>query len=200
MTVTQKESLFHWNYFIALEHDLVECSRYVEFSQKNIHTYSIEFAHLLFASSSEVDVILKKMCKIIAPNQKVNSIHGYRPIVLNRFPQLKNEKVYVDRFGIIFKPWLKWQPDSSPFWWQNYNKVKHQRDEYFDKADLNSVLRSMGALLIVSVYYYYLDTLNKNNQTENIALNLRDITRTLSPDSELLTLNKAHYYDTLIGD
>lgn len=166
MTVTQKESLFHWNYFIALEHDLVECSRYVEFSRKNIHTYSIEFAHLLFASCSEVDVILKKMCKAIAPNQNVSSIHSYRQIVLNRFPQLRNEQVNVDRFGINFKPWLKWQPDSSPLWWQNYNKVKHQRDDYFYKADLNSVLRSMGALLIVSIYYYYLDALNKNNQAK----------------------------------
>lgn len=46
----------HWNYFIALERDPELASRYVEFCPQNFEVYSIEFAHLLFAAASEVDV------------------------------------------------------------------------------------------------------------------------------------------------
>jgi hypothetical protein len=44
------ESKLHWNYFIALERDLETTTRYVEFTPANFSTYSIEFAHLLFAA------------------------------------------------------------------------------------------------------------------------------------------------------
>ena len=53
----------HWNYFIALERDLEVVSRYVEFCPQNFDVYSIEFAHLLFAAASEVDVVAKLLCQ-----------------------------------------------------------------------------------------------------------------------------------------
>ena len=92
MTIQQKDCLIHWNYFLALEHDLVECSSYVEFSKENSNAYSIKFAQLLFASSSEVDVIAKEICKIIRPNEEIEGINNYRPVILGRY-------------GLDFKPW-----------------------------------------------------------------------------------------------
>jgi hypothetical protein len=60
----------HWNYFIALERDLEVISRYVEFCPQNFEVYSIEFAHLLFAAASEVDVIAKLLCRRLKPTAK----------------------------------------------------------------------------------------------------------------------------------
>jgi hypothetical protein len=57
----------HWNYFLALERDLEVVSRYVEFTDDNNETYSIELAHLLFAAASEADVIAKLLCKQLDP-------------------------------------------------------------------------------------------------------------------------------------
>ena len=57
----------HWNYFIALERDLEVASRYVEFCPQNFNVYSIEFAHLLFAAASEVDVVAKLLCQRLKP-------------------------------------------------------------------------------------------------------------------------------------
>jgi hypothetical protein len=53
------KSFIHWNYFLAIESDLENLSRYIEFIDTNFKTYSIELAHLLLASSSEIDVVLK---------------------------------------------------------------------------------------------------------------------------------------------
>ena len=57
--------LIHWNYFLAIESDLERLSRYVEFSKDNYKTYSLAMAHLLLSSASEVDVVLKGICKNI---------------------------------------------------------------------------------------------------------------------------------------
>lgn len=143
MTIQQRDYLHHWNYFLTLEHDLGECSSYVEFSEKNKFSYSIKFAQLLFASSSEVDVIAKEICKLINPNKDTDGINNYHPIILGRYPKFKKEIVYIERYGLSFKPWISWGVNKSPLWWQSYNKVKHQRSEYFIQANLFNVLRRL---------------------------------------------------------
>lgn len=60
----------HWNYFLALEKDLEGVSRYIEFCKDNLNTYSIELAHLLLSSASEIDTIAKSVCSILEPKSK----------------------------------------------------------------------------------------------------------------------------------
>jgi len=57
----------HCNYFLALEQDLERTSRYIEFCDANLKVFSIELAHLLLAAASEVDVLAKCVCEIVAP-------------------------------------------------------------------------------------------------------------------------------------
>jgi len=54
-----KEDDIHWAYFLALEEDLHRLSRFVEISESNFSTHSIECARLLLASCSEAEVVLK---------------------------------------------------------------------------------------------------------------------------------------------
>jgi hypothetical protein len=195
MTITQGNYLVHWNYFIALERDLIECSRYVEFSKKNKNTYSIEFSQLLFSASSEVDVIAKGICKLINPLTNIDGINNYQPIITGKFPKFKNEIVHIHRYDLSFKPWVNWQPNNSPYWWQSYNKVKHERNEFFWRANLWNTLRSLGALLIITSYYYLLQqSIEIGSQVRFQDLNIK-----LQPESDLLTLNAEYYYDSLVG-
>lgn len=53
----------YWQHFLALEADFAVTSRYVEFSQQNFATFSIEYAKLLLAIGSEVDVLCKIICE-----------------------------------------------------------------------------------------------------------------------------------------
>ena len=105
----EKEPLIHWNYFLALENDLENISRYIEFSEDNFKTYSIELAHLLLAASSEVDVVCKQICEILSPATKAKNIGAYRKIILSEFPNYSEEKVYYPRYGRSFIPWERWE-------------------------------------------------------------------------------------------
>jgi hypothetical protein len=71
----------HWNYFLAIEKDLEHLSRYIEFSNANLETYSIELTHILLSASSEVDVIMKQLCTLIAPTQTTNNINDYKAVI-----------------------------------------------------------------------------------------------------------------------
>jgi len=125
----------HWNYFLALESDLRNVSRFIEFTEKNFGAYSIELAHLLLASASEVDVVCKAICKILTPEADAQSIDNYREIITNRFPDFLQEKVYISRYGRSFTPWERWANNQNPLWWKGYNDVKHHRNEYFEDAN-----------------------------------------------------------------
>ena len=120
MGIEVKESLIHWNYFLALESDLEQLSRYIEFDNKNFRTYSIELAHLLLASSSEVDVIAKGICGFLEPKSPAENINQYREIINRNLPNFKNEFVYVPRFSLRFIPWSTWKSTKSqiknPLW------------------------------------------------------------------------------------
>ena len=65
----------YWQHFLALEADFAATSRYVELSQKNFATFSIEYAKLLLAIGSEVDVLCKIMCEKIDSTVKPDNIN-----------------------------------------------------------------------------------------------------------------------------
>jgi len=155
MVIRSTGTLQHWNYFLALEHDLDVMSRYVEFCDDNLKVYSIELAHLLFAAASEVDVIAKLLCQRLEPDAPCSNIDDYRTVLRVALPELPERTVYLPRYGLDFRPWANWSdPTEHPDWWRSYNRVKHQRDRYFDQATLQHALNAMGALLILAYCHY----------------------------------------------
>jgi hypothetical protein len=189
MGIRASESYIHWNYFIALEQDLAQTSRYIEFNENNYGTYSVELAHLLLASASEVDVIAKEICRFLAPAERAENINHYQNIICRKLPEFVEETVLIPRFKIELHPWLNWEQNINPLWWQSYNKVKHQRSDYFHEANLKNVLNAMGGLLIAVFYYYKLKfqseglTFQKNN----------DVTRKLDANPGFIQLRDDYY-------
>ncbi len=70
--------MLHWDYYIALENDLLACQRYVEFHEANMKVYSVEFVRLLLATCSEIDVLAKSLCCQIDADSKARDIRDYR--------------------------------------------------------------------------------------------------------------------------
>ena len=143
----------HWNYLIVLEQDLLKASRYVEFADGNFETYSIEFAHLLFAAAAETEVVLKTLCALFAPGVKVENIDQYRDALLPVLTNLSKSKVSVPRFRLELQPWNNWAaaPVKNPDWWRGYNAVKHERHTSFKQATLKNALNAVAALYIVTL-------------------------------------------------
>ncbi|MBN1538051.1 MAG: hypothetical protein JW908_15045 [Anaerolineales bacterium] len=187
MTIKVDESLLHWNYFIALSDDLEDVSRYIEFCEKNFSTYSIELTHLLLSASSEVDVVIKELCKFINP-RKVENIDEYKAIIVPAIPEFPSEEVFIPRYSITLNPWKNWLGATNPLWWRCYNHVKHERDKKYPEANLNNVLNAMGGLLITNFYFYkykfHVEGINE----------VKEFTIRLQPESIFLRMKPDYFY------
>jgi hypothetical protein len=177
----------HWNYFLALEKDVEELARYIEFDKENFNTFSIQLAHCLLSISSEVDVVAKELCIEIEQDSKTSNINDYRKLITAKYPSLMEEPVFLHRYNLTFKPWLSWADGVNPEWWQAYNSVKHKRGEHFDEANLKNVLNSLSGLFLLIVYL-------RETQIENLRTIFSEETlNTLRPLPTLLRLNEAYY-------
>jgi hypothetical protein len=197
MTTYTTLGKLHWNYFLALEQDLETVSRYVEFCEPNFAVFSIELAHLLFASASEIDVIAKLLCELIDPEASRNNINEYKSVLTRNIPNLPGTVVFIPRYELSFRPWSRWsdgEESQNPIWWRSYNNVKHERDSHFNKATLQNVLNSMGALLILNFEYYS----RKLALPPNSFQGPKDITYQLQPESKLIRLPDDFYYQNVI--
>jgi hypothetical protein len=194
MAIQATSSKLHWNYFIALERDLEVASRYVEFCPRNFDVYSIEFAHLLFAAASEVDVIAKLLCQRLQPGAPRGNIDEYRTVLMAAIHDLPTTEVFVPRYGLALKPWENWTGQNNPDWWGSYNKVKHYRDEHFDKATLKNALNALGALLILTQHHYSFELAPLGTPR----LSPKDTTQQLQPESSLLRFPDEYYHSHLL--
>jgi hypothetical protein len=154
MGIQETPKLPHWNYFLALEEDVLRLSRYIEFTQDNYGVYSLELARILFAASSEVDVVAKQLCAQYEGGKGAGSIARYREVLNAAIPMLAATHVTVPRFGLTFIPWEQWAHDAKPFWWDAYNNVKHHRHTRFADASLKNALNSIAALFVLLIYFY----------------------------------------------
>ena len=183
----------HWNYFLAIESDLINLTRFIEFNNDNLKTYSIELAHILLSASSEIDAILKQICYLIDKNKTANNINEYQEIIKANLPEFTNEKIRINRYGIEFTPWEKWNEGLNPTWWKSHNNVKHQRNEYFNQANLENTLGAVGALLITVTYYYQIVFENQYKE-KKIIIDLNKTTELLKPQTNLLKLRSKYYH------
>jgi hypothetical protein len=183
----------HWNYFLALESDLESISRYIEFCSDNLNTYSIALAHLLLAASSEVDAVAKCICKIIDPAANPDNIDKYRHIIKTaEQEQLTDLAVVIPRYNLEFIPWKMWADDKSPDWWVSYNKVKHERNVYFNRATLNNALHAVSALLVMNYLYCRWEVVKTRPQWGHVARREK-VTCYMKPESTFFRLGTEFY-------
>lgn len=155
MGIESKRIEPHWNYLLALDADLVNVSRFVEFHKTNFDCFSIEIARLLLTASAEVDVVCKQLCKAIDPASTAENIHEYRDAIRPVYPRIPKFKVAMPGFGLILRPWDEWRKKTGvPVWWTAHNKVKHQRDAHYEKASLQNALNSVAGLFVLVLYLY----------------------------------------------
>ena len=157
--------MIHWNHFLALEEDLIQISRFIDFSG-NSDTYSIEIAKLYLSACSEIDVVMKMLCKKVIGNKKIEGINKYYNPITGQFKEFVNFEVTIPKHNLIYQPWKDWTSNSSPSWWSDYNKVKHQRDTNYEKSNLNNLINSMSGLF-VSVLYLYKKQAEKDGIFDN---------------------------------
>ena len=124
MIKTSKRNL-HWAHYNILESDIDIISRYIEFTEDNFGTYSIQLAHFLLAVGSEIDVIFRELCSVININAKAKNIIEYKNVVIPKYGRIVEMEVSCSKYGLRLTPWNSWAGDGerNPDWWQAYNAV-----------------------------------------------------------------------------
>jgi hypothetical protein len=193
MGIHYEKSKIHWNYFLAIQQDFELLSRYIEFSEENNNTFSIELARIIMSASQEVDVMMKGICSLLDENNADN-INDYRNVIKEKLTNLIVEEVFIARFGMRSQPWINWQGDENPIWWCANNKIKHQRTNHFQKANLKNAFNALGALLIVNIYFYKLE---KEKETGN-DVSWKDTTSDLNCNDSFMKLKDDYYRGSLL--
>ncbi len=155
----------HWQYFLSLVEDVERLSRYVSLNEENFGTSSIECTRLLLSACSEIDVVCKVLCERVSPGSDPGRINEYGEIMLPRFRHIPTILICVPRFSLQFQPWEDWTTERRPDWWQDYNKVKHERHRYADLGNLGNVLNAVGGLCVLVSYLHYHDFISKGLAT-----------------------------------
>ena len=106
------------------------------------------------AASAEVDTVAKELCNLISPQIQAGNIVKYAGVILAKYQKLTEIEVSLHRYNLKVQPWNGWSTNSSPTWWQGYNKIKHERTTYFDRANLENAIHSVSALLLLILYYF----------------------------------------------
>lgn len=153
----------YFSYYLELERDFFSTEIYLTIDEDNYGAFSIQYNRIYQSICSEIDCLLKELCKQLKPEAKARKLGAYCPIIQSHFKYFKDERVYLYKSRIELQPWKEWGENKAPFWWTMYNNVKHHRMEidektekpYYKYANLENVLNALAALFIVEQYYIY---------------------------------------------
>jgi len=151
----------YWNYYLELEQQLYDVRRYVDFSNKNNNTFSLEFLKLLQAICSEIDVVAKVIDTYEFDDFNGGTIAKWGYYLQQILPNLITTEVkFNDDYPVC--PWKNWELTSEtkedknnknnknktiyklktkgarhPEWWTAYNKSKHERTSPYNNSNIN---------------------------------------------------------------
>ena len=160
----------YWRYYILLENKFITTLNYVELTEDNFSTYSVEYAHQMLSIGSELDTFFKIYCNFPLENRK--SINDYTKSILNTYPEIKTQKIQVLNTDIQLAPYVEWQnfnpnsPKNVLRWWDSYNAIKHNRQENLKCASMGNVITSLSALYLIEMKYLQIITEGKKEMDE----------------------------------
>lgn len=157
----------HWDYFLLLEKDLIEIFDYVEPESSNFSTFGPNILKLFLSVCSEIDAVFKDLEKVVDPD--CEALRGSRPNIDDHCKfvcekvraRFNGAEVGYSGSSIKCEPWRSWFEDPpsegeesdrgrNPQWWRAYNKVKHNRAEYYELANLGNLVDAFAGLLVAS--------------------------------------------------
>ena len=148
----------HWNYYRYLEENFIESQKFVFLDKLNYKTFSLNYVHQLLSICSEFEAVLKTITKHVEhENQKHYSVYK---LFNNYLTNLKIKNIEATEITVLLNPSLIVKPFEYVFnnstlsdsnWWTSYNKVKHNRLNNLEYANLKNTLYSLSALYYLNI-------------------------------------------------
>lgn len=141
-----------WRYYQSLEEDFERTTRYVSLNEKNYSTFSIEYARLLQAICSELEIVLKQICGI--EDEKYYNIGDLSKKILSIDNDFLEHTIYLQKyFHSHIKPFKEEIDEKGvPFWWKAYDCIKHNRKLKMEQSNLKCVLFALAGLYFCEDY------------------------------------------------
>lgn len=150
--------------YISIERELRSIFDYVEPDEANKNTFSFELYSLLLRACTEVELNCKK---IMEANGATPQGHFF---TMADYKKLEKSSL-LSKYTVIFRNWRKRNPSTneleyiekefcpfanfdisvnrSPEWYEDYNQVKHNREENLEKANLENCMNAVAGILIL---------------------------------------------------
>lgn len=159
MNIDRMTFEIYWSYYLSIEKMLANTIQFVSPSEENENTYSDEFTKIILLSCSEIDSILKLLCKlnnIILTDREYNMKNYAKMLEKDTF--IKHESYgpeYVSTINESFLLVTPFKDINSKIkyagleWWKDYQSLKHNRMENAKKGNLKNSIFSVSAHYIL---------------------------------------------------
>ncbi len=149
----------YWSYYLSIEKMMKNTSQYVCPSKNNRYTYSDEFMKIILLSCSEIDSILKAVCKeknVVLEDKKYN-MSVYAKVLLNQkdikewafTPDCTTSSRGCNYICYPFKDLDENKPYGGLSWWEDYQKLKHNRLDNAEVGNLENAIFAITAHYIL---------------------------------------------------
>ncbi len=155
------------------ERELIEIFNYVEPVSANMGTYSLMIYQLFMKCCIEFENICKN---ILEDNQSIAN----HPTIMDYWKL--NNVLLLDKYAcrsrlinnVVFQPLKDWANGYSLNWYQDYNKVKHNRTKEFKNANLKNLINSFCSLRIMLCAQYGELSLSNSISKDFIRMTITD--------------------------
>jgi len=149
----------YWSYYLSIEKMMKNTSQYVCPSKNNRYTYSDEFMKIILLSCSEIDSILKVICKennVLLDDKKYN-MSVYSKVLLEQddikgwafSPECSTSSRGGGIICFPFKDLNTDKPYGGLSWWKDYQKLKHNRLDNAEVGNLENAVYAITAHFIL---------------------------------------------------
>jgi hypothetical protein len=139
--------------FLSIQSDLLTLFDFVEPADANLGTYSQKIQQLLLRTCVEVEANLTAILKengYQAPSGNLTMRH-YR--LVNYSHRLSSFRIRIPAWRgacNVRQPFKAWASPSDPLqWYQEYNKAKHDRHEFFHRATFGALIDAVCGLAVI---------------------------------------------------
>ena len=192
-----KDLRVYYNYVRQLEiivEELFDVFKVVEPDESNLQTHGNAIRNIIFLACTEVDALFKQILKNNGLEKSNDRYKTNDYFELKKPLRIDEYSVSFSNFDTIkdFSPFQKWESPNTTqtlTWYDAYNKVKHDRINNFEFANLENAIESTlaFALLLIVSYGYHNDIWNEK------------IGRIIEVKKEPLWLLKDFYLPPILG-
>jgi len=148
----------YWPVYKILEKEVLELAQSIHFTDQQIRVYSLKIADLIMRCSTELESLVKDIFRL--DNNKEPENPGECFLWLDKNWNISKKEILIATpyfyFEKVFCPTFQpfnYSAKSEDDYYSIYNSIKHDRQKNLYKANINILIRVLGALYVLNLYH-----------------------------------------------